>query len=103
MITMYMIEKIRRMKMRDQLSDREICRRTGLARNTVKMWLNSPGDIQPKYSRMKSNGKLTTFIRVLEQALRTDSHRPNCSISSSSSIVSAPMIAMATVLFQTPK
>ncbi len=76
MITMDMIRKIRRMKMRDQLSDGEICRRTGLARNTVKKWLKAPGDIQPKYSRMKSNGKLTTFIGVLEQALRTDSHMP---------------------------
>ena len=73
---MDMIGKIRRMKMRDQLSDGEICRRTGLARNTVKKWLKAPGDIQPKYSRMKSNGKLTAFIGVLEQALRTDSHRP---------------------------
>ena len=73
---MDMIGKIRRMKMRDQLSDGEICRRTGLARNTVKKWLKAPGDIQPKYSRMKANGKLTAFIKVLEQALRTDSHRP---------------------------
>ena len=73
---MDMIGKIRRMKMRDQLSDGEICRRTGLARNTVKKWLKAPSDIQPKYSRMKSNGKLTAFIGVLEQALRTDSHRP---------------------------
>jgi len=73
---MDMIGKIRRMKMRDQLSDGEICRRTGLARNTVKKWLKAPGDIQPKYSRMKANGKLTAFIGVLEQALRTDSHRP---------------------------
>jgi hypothetical protein len=76
MITMDMIGKIRCMKMRDQLSDGEICRRTGLARNTVKKWLKAPGDIQHKYSRMKSNGKLTTFIGVLEQALRTDSHMP---------------------------
>ena len=47
-ITMDMIGKIRRMKMRDQLSDGEICRRTGLARNTVKKWLKAPGDITTK-------------------------------------------------------
>lgn len=35
---MDMIGKVRRMKLRDQLSDGEICRRTGLARNTVKKW-----------------------------------------------------------------
>lgn len=76
MITMYMIGKVRRMKLRDQLSDGEICRRTGLARNTVKKWLKAPGDITPKYQREKLEGKLTAFEPVLAQALRTDAHRP---------------------------
>ena len=75
MITMDMIGKVRRMKWRDQLSDGEICRRTGLARNTVKKWLKAPGDIPPKYERKKADGKLTPFVAVLEQALRTDAHR----------------------------
>jgi hypothetical protein len=35
-ITMDMIGKVRRMKLRDQPSDGEICRRTGLAKNTNK-------------------------------------------------------------------
>lgn len=73
---MDMIGKVRRMKMRDQLSDGEICRRTGLARNTVKKWLKADGDVIPKYSRQKAQGKLTEFTEVLEQALRTDGHRP---------------------------
>ena len=72
---MDMIGKVRRMKWRDQLSDGEICRRTGLARNTVKKWLKAPGDIPPKYERKKADGKLTPFVAVLEQALRTDAHR----------------------------
>ena len=72
---MDMIGKVRRMKLRDQLSDGEICRRTGLARNTVKKWLKAPGDITPKYERKKADGKLTPFVPVLEQALRTDGHR----------------------------
>lgn len=72
---MDMIGKVRRMKLRDQLSDGEICRRTGLARNTVKKWLKAPGDITPKYERKKADGKLTPFVPVLEQALRTDAHR----------------------------
>ena len=62
MITMDMIGKVRRMKWRDQLSDGEICRRTGLARNTVKKWLKAPGDIPPKYERKKADGKLTPFV-----------------------------------------
>jgi transposase len=73
---MEMIGKVRRMKMRDQLSDREICRRTGLARNTVKKWLKADGDVAPKCSRLKAQGKLTAFIEVLEQAFRADAHRP---------------------------
>ena len=72
---MDMIGKVRRMKWRDQLSDGEICSRTGLARNTVKKWLKAPGDIPPKYERKKADGKLTPFVAVLEQALRTDAHR----------------------------
>jgi len=72
---MDMIGKVRRMKLRDQLSDGEICRRTGLARNTVKKWLKAPGDITPKCERKKADGKLTPFVPALEQALRTDAHR----------------------------
>jgi transposase len=72
---MDMIGKVRRMKLRDQLSDGEICRRTGLARNTVKKWLKAPGDLPPKYERKKFEGKLTPFKPALEQALRADVHR----------------------------
>ena len=70
-----MIGKVRRMKLRDQLSDGEICRRTGLARNTIKKWLKAAGDVSPKYQRKKADGKLTLFESVLEQALHTDAHR----------------------------
>ena len=72
---MDMIGKVGRMKLRDQLSDGEICRRTGLAQNTVKKWLRALGDIPPKYRRKKSEGKLTPFGPTLEQALRADGHR----------------------------
>lgn len=36
---MGMLAKIRRMRFRDQLSVREITRRTGLSRNTIRQWL----------------------------------------------------------------
>ena len=51
MITMEMIGKVRRMKLREQLSHSEIAKRTGLSRNTVKKWLKAPGDQAPKYKR----------------------------------------------------
>lgn len=69
---MDMIGKVRRMRLRDQLSVGDICRRTGLARNTVKKWLKAPADLSPKYQRKKAEGKLTPFEPVLGQALRTD-------------------------------
>ena len=73
---MDMIGKVRRMRLRDQLSLSEIARRTGLSRNTVKKWLKAPCDVAPKYERVKLDGKLTAFEPILHQALTTDSHRP---------------------------
>ena len=76
MITMDMIGKVRRMKLRDKLSNSTIAKLTGLSRNTVKKWLKAPGNIAPKYSRESSEGKLTAFEETLEQALTVDAHRP---------------------------
>ena len=42
MITMELLGKIRRMHVRDKMSERAIAMRTGLSRNTVKKWLNAP-------------------------------------------------------------
>ncbi|WP_306553603.1 helix-turn-helix domain-containing protein [Acidovorax sp.] len=73
---MDMIGKVRRLKLRAQLSLREIAKRTGLARNTVKKWLKAPGEVVPKYERVKVQCKLCAFEPALHQALTTDSHRP---------------------------
>lgn len=73
---MDMIGKVRRMKLRDQLSLSEISKRTGLARNTVKKWLKAPGDEPPKYERRAVERKLTAFEGTLHQALTADAHRP---------------------------
>ncbi len=48
---MDMIGKVRRMKLRDQLSLSEIAKRTGLSRNTVKKWLKASAT-----ARMKRRG-----------------------------------------------
>ena len=73
---MEMIGKVRRMKLREQLSNSEIAKRTGLSRNTVKKWLKAPGDQAPKYKRQSGFTKLSAFEGVLVQALKADSHRP---------------------------
>jgi len=75
-ITMEMIGKVRRMKMREQLSNSEIAKRTGLSRNTVKKWLKAPGDEIPKYRRQSGFTKLSEFEQALVQALKADAHRP---------------------------
>ena len=67
---------IRRMKLREQLSNSEIAKRTGLSRNTVKKWLKAPGDQAPKYKRQSGFTKLSVFEATLVQALKADSHRP---------------------------
>ena len=76
MITMEMMGKVRRMKLRDQLSNSEIARRTGLSRNTVKKWLLAPGDRAPKYQRERGPTKLRAFEATLVQALEADARRP---------------------------
>ena len=48
---MAMLAKIRRMHLRDGLSIREISRRTGLSRNTVRQWLRQEDVTEPKYPK----------------------------------------------------
>lgn len=76
MITMELLGKIRRMQVRDKLSERAIAKRTGLSRNTVHKWLETPEEVEaPKYVRAKTFGKLTALTAELEQALKADAHR----------------------------
>ena len=50
---MEMLGKIRRMHVRDKMSVRAIAKRTGLSRNTLQKWLQTPEDVkEPKYVRV---------------------------------------------------
>ena len=78
MITMEMLGKVRRMYWRDKLSLREITKRTGLSRNTIREWLRRPEEVQtaqPTYMRRDGACKLTAFHETLKQALHADAHR----------------------------
>jgi transposase len=76
MITMNVLGKIRRLKYREGMSISAICRRTGLARNTVKRWLKTERGAEPKYRRKVSATILSAFEDVLKQSLETDKRRP---------------------------
>jgi len=73
---MVMYAKIRRMFYREHLTISEIQRRTSLSRNTIKKWLNESSDVEPKYQRAQTTGKLTSFKPKLLLALEADSRRP---------------------------
>ena len=66
---MDMIGRIRRLHVRDKLSEREIARMTGLSRNTVSKWLRAPVAEAPKYRREARPNKLSAFEATLKQAL----------------------------------
>jgi len=72
---MFMVGKIKRMHFRDKQSVREIARRTGLSRNTVRTWLRAPAEHEPRYRRTARPGKLTPFHEALVDALRADALR----------------------------
>jgi transposase len=55
---------IRRWALREHMSIREISRRTGLARNTVKKYLSSE-EIEPAYPRRVSAKKLDSYAEKL--------------------------------------
>ena len=73
---MNMIGKIRRLRFRDGLTISEICRKTGISRNTVKKWLNAADDTEPKYQRKAKPTLLTPYEERLKGWLETDSRRP---------------------------
>jgi transposase len=74
-ITMEILGKIRRMSLRDEMSTREISRKTGLSRNTIRKWIEEGETAKPKYKRGSHFGKLGEFKPQLELALRADKLR----------------------------
>ena len=57
---MALLSVIRRWHFREQLSIREICRRTGLSRNTIRKYLRLDG-VEPKFKVPERPSKLDPF------------------------------------------
>ncbi len=70
--------QIRRMNVVDGISIKEIVRRTGLARNTVRAALRS--DQPPSYERGPRPSKLDPFKGEIERLLQSDHRIPNTRI-----------------------
>ncbi len=76
MITVGILAKIRRMYFREKVPLREIARRTGLSRNTVRRWLRQTDAVEPKYPKRVSPSVIDDWAAQLTGWLRADSHRP---------------------------
>ena len=71
---MALLSVIRRWHHRDEMSIREIARRTGLSRNTVRKYLAS-GVVEPQYSKRKSPSKLDEYAQTLTNWLHRETRR----------------------------
>ncbi|MDE1226137.1 IS21 family transposase [Vibrio aestuarianus] len=75
MIDVSLLSVIRRWHFREGMSQREIARRTGLSRNTVKRYLKDQ-TIEPVYPKRHSLSKLDEFEELLTSWLKREMKRP---------------------------
>jgi transposase len=72
---MALLSVIRRWALRDQLSIREIARRTGLSRNTIRKYLRS-GAVEPTFKVPYRPSKLDAFADQLVRWLESEASKP---------------------------
>jgi transposase len=73
-IDVALLSVIRRWRHRDKISIRQIAKRTGLSRNTVRKYLAS-GVVEPTYTRPKSPSKLDDYAHTLTSWLHREARR----------------------------
>ncbi|WP_372750465.1 IS21 family transposase [Litorivivens sp.] len=74
MIDVALVSVIRRWHLREGVSIREVARRTGLSRNTVRKYLSNP-ELEPSYPTRKSPSKLDDYEELLTSWLFRESRR----------------------------
>jgi transposase len=72
---MALLSVIRRWHFREHLSIREICRRTGLSRNTIRKYLRSEA-VEPAFKVPERPSKLDPFADRLSGWLKTEANKP---------------------------
>ena len=72
---MALLSVIRRWHFREHLSIREICRRTGLSRNTIRKYLRSD-TVEPAFKVPDRPSKLDRFADRLSAWLKTEANKP---------------------------
>ena len=72
---MALLSVIRRWHFREHLSIREICRRTGLSRNTIRKYLRSD-TVEPAFKVPGRPSKLDRFADRLSAWLKTEANKP---------------------------
>lgn len=72
---MAFLSVIRRWHFRDGLSIREIARRTGLSRNTIRKYLRTEA-VEPKFRVPDRPSKIDLFAEKLSAWLRSESRKP---------------------------
>ena len=72
---MALLSVIRRWHFREHLSIREICRRSGLSRNTIRKYLRTEG-VEPAFKIPERPSKLDPFADRLSAWLKTEANKP---------------------------
>lgn len=75
MIKVGTLAKIRRLYYREGLSIKEICRQSGLSRNTVRSWLREKDMVEPRYAARRVVTKLDAYADTLRTWLKADAGR----------------------------
>ncbi len=75
MIDVAILSIIRRWHLRDQVSLRDIAKRLGISRNTVRRYLRA-GTVFPAYPERQSPSKLDGYAAKLSGWLKTEANRP---------------------------
>lgn len=74
MVDVATLSIIRRWALREQLSIRELARRTGLSHDTIRKYLR-PGEAKPHYAKRVNSSKLDPFASKLSGWLKTAAGR----------------------------